>query len=455
MRYSTLLDPNPGSLYDYQPLVMNLLTSYVWQPLTVPTPLEFPPRPIKSERWDEPGPWDYSYHNFLHYSWKQGYPYNQGIVPGAGDRDLWYLIDPALNTGCRFPIDSLIHNSSCYNEVNTYVSSDCWERPYRSRSLPQGNPFAGSLDRAKIRDPFDTGFTIWYLVRDIVEIFHTIAGIGEVLAALTALGDFAGYVNSRPRFNPKDIAAGNITYQFGITNLFRDLTDFFHVLKTWRQHYDAVIKDLHLYRKCHFIETFLDEFPYDKTFTGVATGYLNSFNVTANVKRVANVHHRTMLYRYTAPEFVESMARLRQMYDAFGIFDVSAVWDGIVPFSFILDWFFNIREWLHQNMRPRFFPADVVALDYCESFNLRYTVEWSTAWDALNQQAFTSLSDAYSPVSAPVLVEDYRRFSRRRFQPPGLSRYRFPPVSSKSSMITLRRVSIGSALAALQLTPRG
>jgi hypothetical protein len=333
-----------------------------------------------------------------------------------------------------------------------YCRRDIWSTPYKSRSRPPANPLADRAGRAMIKDPFDRGFTVWYLVRDLLELFETLTGIGELLDALTALGDFAGYVNSRPRLNARDLASADITYQFGITNLVRDIGEFVGTLKHWRSHYDSVLSGMHRLRTARFAPQVLDDYGDSKTFYGTRIISGQTLNLRVEVKRDAGVFHRTLLYNYTAPEFMGVVARLKQFVDAFGILDTSAMWDGIVPFSFILDWFFGIRDWLHKNVRPRLYPADVVARDYCESIALDYTATWFCDWRTC--VLFDPGTVMYTDLTNQALFrESYRSFSRRRWNPPRLDGYSFPEV--KSSFVNLRRVNISANLAALLASPRG
>jgi hypothetical protein len=77
--------------------------------------------------------------------------------------------------------------------------------------------------------------------------------------------------------------------------------------------------------------------------------------------------------------------RVAQLSESLGIkLDAGIVWDAI-PYSFVVDWFLNVSEWLHDNASASFYDATLKALGYCHSGNLILTrsIDWGRLADHL------------------------------------------------------------------------
>jgi hypothetical protein len=131
---------------------------------------------------------------------------------------------------------------------------------------------------------------------------------------------------------------------------------------------------------------------------------------TLTLKRSATTRCRAVLY-YTAsaPAFKTFWTRLQQLSDSFGIrLDAGVVWDAI-PYSFVVDWFINVGEYLHNNWSTDWFKLDIRLEEFCHS--ARIQASEVLTW---NRLAAISSSPGYFLDSSNLIHREnviYRRVS--------------------------------------------
>jgi hypothetical protein len=80
-----------------------------------------------------------------------------------------------------------------------------------------------------------------------------------------------------------------------------------------------------------------------------------------------------MKFRYDVSEFSDLDLELRAWGEAMGLLDpLSIVWNAI-PFSFVLDWFSNIGEWVEQLIHDPAIP--IVIEDFSHSVKYSYKTD--------------------------------------------------------------------------------
>lgn len=364
--------------------------------------------------------------------------------------DYLNIADGPLITGQsvrQYPISRLVQDSSIFAEtrlqhnLRTPSAIKAFESPFRDSSIPRS---------VNIEiDPFDTGFSIWFLLADVYQmkgLWRSLLGSGAMSRRFRAFTSRSG------RETAKQLANDHLAIQFGLLPTIRDIQEFVQLIFNWTSRFDKMKEGLGKTRPWYEPATDLIPTYYEKSleFSGISTVVEPGFHtipvmMRAEVETSSALHRRTVSYCFTCPEFQGWVARLKQFIDAFGIIDPAAIWDAI-PFSFIVDWFFGIGNWLHKN-RPRLFPADVVIRDYCESISVRTNVKWyASYWSPEIPQQF--------PAVAPHLVpehfigsEEYTTYVRRRFIP-DIGRISAP---RSGSGVSIRRAIIAAALVAQRL----
>lgn len=303
-------------------------------------------------------------------------------------------------------------------------------------------------------DPFNSGFSIWFLVADIVQLPKLVA---QILSRPILRRGVHNGANSI-----KQLSNDSLMVKFGILALFRDLVEFFGILnkmlwgfKRFDEMYDKI------YRWHSPLEDYTDMVPItggdliqEIPLTAIECGDRNLYSHT---KILSCQFSRTMAYKFESKDLKDWLSRFKQLIDLFGVLDPSALWD-VVPFTFIADWFLGIGNWLHDN-RPRQFKSTVKVIDYCEAIKVTYRTDWYASDPYQHLRADLR---SFPPVLFPKEVyeaDDYRILNEAdEFQHIGtethstyLRRKYVPEVtigaqSSKHPLLGLQQCSIAVAL---------
>jgi len=294
-------------------------------------------------------------------------------------------------------------------------------------------------------DPFDTDFSIWYVLVDLYDFKKQFAGLAK------------GLISSRPR-PPKELSArqlhdAHLGVRFGVLPTIRDVTELISTIRNWKSKYDDVgdvLKNRYTthvkVEKLHDVITNfgLDDWEENLTFTLPFFQLGGPLDISVKKTTTASWHGQAS-YGFSCPEFQGWISRLSQIVDSFGILDPAAAWDA-VPFSFVIDWFFSVSSWLHNN-RPRLFPANPVVYDYLETIKVVTEVSYTLT------AKYTLSVPPYYYVSTDVIGrERTTNYLRLRFLPPEGYFVLAPRGRKPASFVTLsNRVGISSSLIAQRL----
>lgn len=284
------------------------------------------------------------------------------------------------------------------------------------------------------KDPFDTDFSIWFLLRDLQQVRHSIKQLKKHVSFFRKYG----------KLTAKQIHDLNLNVQYGILPTYDDIKTFVSTCINWRKAYDKLrLQQDQVYTWHSEVTNLNDIFEahssskvFNQTLFSDAQVYFHRTGLNAT-------HRRTMKYRYTCPEMTGFLARFAQFVESFGLLDPVAIWD-LVPWSFVVDWFIPVGSWLHKH-RFRTFWADILVLDYCESIKVEFfgVLTWVHKWGFRPSEVSTIESGATSL--------GFKAYSRKRFLPPIAS---FSQPKSVSDVCKLRRVAMAASLVA-QRCPRG
>jgi len=335
--------------------------------------------------------------------------------------------------------------------VDSFSAADYF-KPYDLSVLGNRNDYEWTFSNSSIptkvtidRDPFDTNFSVWYLVVDVFQLRGLFASL---FSTIVQKARFRALTDRDPRKTAKQFANDHLAVQFGLLPTIADLQKFCHLILNWQKRYDDLKGFLESTRAWHAEPYALtQEYPLEQ-FSIWGTTAVDAFAITqlpileARVTVNDRSFRRTASYSFSAPEFRGWSTRLKQFLDAFGVIDPAAIWD-VIPFSFIVDWFFGVGNWLHKN-RPRLFPADVIIRDYCESKRVVLDVKWFMSYAGT-----TSGSPPLSQITGDYLGSDiYTTYLRKRFHPPSVS---IPSPRLQGSGITLSRALISASLIAQRI----
>jgi len=293
------------------------------------------------------------------------------------------------------------------------------------------------------RDPFETDFSVWFLVVDLFDWKRNVSSLFSRQAAVRGFRE-AGIPKG---WSARKVADHHLGVKFGLIPFLNDVQAFISRLKTWREAYDRVStlpdKRYTFHRKMDL------KFLYPtKTFEINSQTPLGAEVRCTCVQETRQAYwHAQTLYGFRCPEFQGWVTRLYQLSDAFGVTDLAALWD-VVPFSFIVDWFFTVSSWLHKHS-PKLFPASVVVYDYLESVTLETTRTYSLTFNGP-----TPVSPFYTRWENILIGEDtYKTYVRKRFRPEPNQVTLLTGLKRQRSFVNINRVGIASSLLA-QRVPR-
>ena len=183
--------------------------------------------------------------------------------------------------------------------------------------------------------------------------------------------------NASLRGRARALANERLAYSFGDKNLISDMRTFLTIIATWRERADRLFAKSQLLNRVHY--KVIGPTGYGNRtsigfpiFQAPESELIWDRDVTAEV-------HGTMSYRFLLPKQTTWLARLCQLMDSLGVrLDLGVAWDAI-PFSFVIDWFVKIGEYVHKNASIDWQHADLLTIDFCES--LKLTVTDTLKWE--------------------------------------------------------------------------
>ena len=422
--------------------------SYNWLTSSVNVFGRYWPDPTSSKLEDEVTRGVYRYQDCDHVKFTGKYYASiLGITPG---QVIYYTTpSPAISAGaksyshtCRTFCDKA--SSLTKRVVGTY-SSESLTRLFASSSLPRKI----TIDR----DPFDNGFSIWYTLVDLFDLKKALIKLASN-PKLSSLKKGAKRRLIPKKDTARQLADAHLSVRFGVIPTIQDVQDTIQVIKTWHDVYDQMDELLSKrYRKHENVPDIADPVLFGEWKEIVSFSLPgNSINHQVLVESKTKVRwHGLTLYGFTCPEFQGWLSRLAQICDSFGVLDPAALWD-VVPFSFIVDWFFTTQSFLHK-LKPRLFPATAVIHDYLESIVMETTVTYKLLNWAFPLDPPGSGPPAAFINSTLIGVESYKTYVRRRFLPDLANVSLSSGIARKSSFVTLNRVAISASLLA-QRVPR-
>jgi len=228
------------------------------------------------------------------------------------------------------------------------------------------------------RDPFNSGFSVWYLLVDLWEAKGLFRELFQL--ARQNVGSSLG------KHTLKDVADGHLGIQFGIKPTYSDVEDFCQVLRDL-QNLDKLIEDINKKtERKRFGADARTTARISKDYPDIDQSRLVSIPGAEAVVTATGSwkfrYQRSVRYGFSAPEVTGFLARLRQFVEKLGVLDPAAIWD-VIPFSFVVDWFVGVGKWLHAN-RPSVYRFDIRVLDYCESFNPHIDVNYYARMPSLD-----------------------------------------------------------------------
>jgi len=335
-------------------------------------------------------------------------------------------------------------------------STSCWLQPSTFFSSDLGNRCRKAALRHMLPD-LEDGFSLPVFLAEISEIPRMVRGGLKLASGLpSAMRSFL----SKP---VKQWSKAQLATSFGWLPFIRDVKEIVTRLWTLREDIQSFLEESGKRRSYHYtvrldpadleeldihlqngtICTYsIDPFDSDSPAT-VFSPWIKSidFDVVRTQSASSILYTMTLDYSYTLKDF-GAWAPILAGLDRFGInVSLSDLWE-VVPFSFVVDWFYNVQSILskfdYTNLKPQ-----LVVNDCCESLKYSFQesrrlefqdVEWSHSWPETGWSV--------TPFSRPpIYLEDvyYRRTGLPSIDPED-----FPNLELPHGM----QIVLGSALVA-------
>jgi hypothetical protein len=170
-----------------------------------------------------------------------------------------------------------------------------------------------------------------------------------------------GKIPKRIRDIPTSVANAHLTYAFGIRPLVSDLRNLYSTIANYSETIDNFMRKRNTIQKRHYRE---------KTETSSSPTIIDSYSKSGYTRTTtdewsSNIDwYATMVYTYDCPDLETYSDHLKVLRDMLGLrFTLAEAWEAI-PFSFVVDWFFRVEDFLQQFKQP-LFKVDLTVIDYC------------------------------------------------------------------------------------------
>jgi hypothetical protein len=262
-----------------------------------------------------------------------------------------------------------------------------------------------------IRVSLNQGFSVInFLIewKDAKQLFTTYLfkeGWAEkVRSYLTKMGKLT------PGSYARAIASARLEHEFGTKQFIQDSHTLITILVGWKKYAERIIGEAGIKKTYRNVSLKIPVPEKTQVFSVPIFGMIDSrIRVTTSCPDGIQVNS-SLSYSYDVPVMAGVLDRIGQMCDALGIniTDSSIAWNAI-PFSFVVDWFLNIGEYLHEQ-RTDWVDIDVTVDDYCRS--AKVVTNREVVW-----LFRSSLSEGSVSVEKTLMIQTDTYFVRERDTP--------------------------------------
>lgn len=169
----------------------------------------------------------------------------------------------------------------------------------------------------------------------------------------------------------KEVANAHLSLSFGIKPFVREVLQMHNVLTGLSDRIADFMARRGVPQVRHYREILYDDSSTQDD--GPCMG--PDVQATRKIVRTGKVTaHATMYYTYDCPDIVTLGQKVDVLRDLLGLrFGFAQVWEAI-PFSFVVDWFIKVQDFLEQLNEP-LFKVNLTVTDYCISHKVVSTTE--------------------------------------------------------------------------------
>lgn len=152
----------------------------------------------------------------------------------------------------------------------------------------------------------------------------------------------------------RNASSGTLNYNFGIKPFISDIKALKKGLETFSKRLTEFLRGANKPQRRHYTEREVIDSSDSQILNWFYTGTISDLTVT----KCTRTKTATIDYIYTVPEMSEAQRNVRAMLDTLGAhLSLAVLWEAI-PYSFVIDWFFNVGDFLKQFQKD-WFPATI------------------------------------------------------------------------------------------------
>lgn len=215
------------------------------------------------------------------------------------------------------------------------------------------------------------------------------------LAELTDVKKLLEFFTKWSKSFTKNVAKGHLSWSFGVKPFISDVKKLYATLVDHQQSID----DFLARRGTEQIRHYSEGQPLVTTTTDWTSWFGSASLQYRYVVTEETWTTATMRYRFYCDDIADRGRQLSALRDMLGLrLTQSVIWEAI-PFSFVVDWFFRVGDWLKANEKP-LIRSKVEVEDYCIShkYTYRCTRQWRYWADASQNWAVHSDTNFYGKV---------------------------------------------------------
>lgn len=199
----------------------------------------------------------------------------------------------------------------------------------------------------------ETGFSIlnfFYELKDARKSWHNLKDLSRI-----QFGDSPSKIY-------KALAGGHLNYEFAIRPFIDDVNRILDILANGGKRIKEFVQRSGRPQTRYYSESEEYQHP-DLEF------YIASYSRAWMRPQKANVvRSATMRYTYSVPGMDDVYSKLFGYLAQLGVNPTrpSIVWNAL-PFTFLVDWFFDVGDWLDNHIAIDIVPANITVIDFCVS----------------------------------------------------------------------------------------
>jgi len=170
----------------------------------------------------------------------------------------------------------------------------------------------------------------------------------------------------------RKIAEGHLMYAFGVRPFLQDVKKLYEVITD----HDRIIQNF-LERRGTIQKRYYREIdPTIRTDTGWCATAHQHLQTRVVVKETRE-QHATMTYKFDCPDLDTRALKVKALREMLGLrLTPSVIWEAI-PFSFVVDWFFRVQDFL-ESQEEALIPVTIEVMDY--SISCKTTYSYTGDW---------------------------------------------------------------------------